>query len=110
VRVGGHWEASGIGGGRPYTLEGVFLEVDPPGGWCTRMAPSRGAGCGHNGGVPRGAGDAGTRITLRIRFRLTEVLLELPALAAETSFERLAELLVELPPPNGFLIVSHRCR
>src|SRR6266403_5504106 len=30
VRVGGHWEASGMGGGRPYALEGAFLEVEPP--------------------------------------------------------------------------------
>lgn len=30
VRVGGRWRASGLGGGRPYVLEGEFLEVDPP--------------------------------------------------------------------------------
>src|SRR5712675_1029178 len=30
VRVGGRWEASGMGGGRPYALEGAFLEVEPP--------------------------------------------------------------------------------
>src|SRR5215831_13290355 len=30
VRVGGRWRASGIGRGRPYALEGEFLEVDPP--------------------------------------------------------------------------------
>jgi uncharacterized protein YndB with AHSA1/START domain len=31
VRVGGHWEASGIARGNPYTLEGEFVEIDPPG-------------------------------------------------------------------------------
>jgi uncharacterized protein YndB with AHSA1/START domain len=31
VRVGGHWQASGVGRGNPYALEGEFLEVDPPG-------------------------------------------------------------------------------
>src|SRR3954463_2021999 len=30
VRVGGRWRASGMGNGRPYVLEGEFLEVDPP--------------------------------------------------------------------------------
>src|SRR3979490_3283620 len=30
VRVGGRWRASGIARGAPYTLEGEFLEVDPP--------------------------------------------------------------------------------
>src|SRR5262249_17171862 len=30
VRIGGRWRASGIARGAPYTLEGEFLEVDPP--------------------------------------------------------------------------------
>jgi uncharacterized protein YndB with AHSA1/START domain len=30
VRTGGRWRASGNARGAPYTLEGVFLEVDPP--------------------------------------------------------------------------------
>jgi len=30
VRPGGRWRATGIGGGRPYVLEGEFLEVDRP--------------------------------------------------------------------------------
>ncbi len=30
VRVGGRWQASGVARGEPYTLEGEFLEVDPP--------------------------------------------------------------------------------
>jgi uncharacterized protein YndB with AHSA1/START domain len=30
VSVGGAWRASGIGGGRPYVLEGEFVEVDRP--------------------------------------------------------------------------------
>ena len=30
VRVGGRWSASGIARGAPYSLEGEFLEVDPP--------------------------------------------------------------------------------
>ena len=30
VQVGGKWRASGIARGNPYTLEGEFVEVDPP--------------------------------------------------------------------------------
>src|SRR5215470_11426243 len=30
VRVGGRWQATGVARGAPYTLEGEFLEVDPP--------------------------------------------------------------------------------
>src|SRR5438105_10764934 len=30
LREGGRWRASGVGGGKPYVLEGEFLEVDPP--------------------------------------------------------------------------------
>src|SRR6266566_9464196 len=30
VRVGGRWQASGVGNGRPYVLEGEFLEIDRP--------------------------------------------------------------------------------
>ena len=30
VRKGGRWRATGIGHGRPYAIEGEFLEVDPP--------------------------------------------------------------------------------
>ncbi|HME85195.1 MAG TPA: SRPBCC domain-containing protein [Roseiarcus sp.] len=30
VQVGGKWRASGIARGKPYTLEGEFVEVNPP--------------------------------------------------------------------------------
>jgi uncharacterized protein YndB with AHSA1/START domain len=30
VRVGGRWRASGMARGAPYTLEGEYIEVDPP--------------------------------------------------------------------------------
>jgi uncharacterized protein YndB with AHSA1/START domain len=30
VRIGGRWRAAGMARGAPYTLEGEFLEVDPP--------------------------------------------------------------------------------
>src|SRR5436189_1576493 len=44
VRVGGRWQASGVGRGRPYGLEGEFLEVDPPRRlvhtWCAVGSPA----------------------------------------------------------------------
>jgi len=97
VRVGGHWEASGIGGGRPYTLEGVFLEVEPP----RRLVHTW-----HPAGAPAAAttvaylvepGDAGTRITLRHSGFGSREVCSNTCIGWETSFERLAELLVELP-------------
>src|SRR6516165_12695586 len=30
VRLGGRWRAAGTGNGRPFTLEGEFLEIDAP--------------------------------------------------------------------------------
>lgn len=30
VRVGGRWRATGVARGQPYTLEGEFVEIDPP--------------------------------------------------------------------------------
>jgi uncharacterized protein YndB with AHSA1/START domain len=30
VRVGGRWRAWGMARGNPYTLEGEYLEIDPP--------------------------------------------------------------------------------
>lgn len=30
IRPGGGWRAAGLGMGQPYTLEGEFLEIDPP--------------------------------------------------------------------------------
>jgi uncharacterized protein YndB with AHSA1/START domain len=30
LRIGGRWRASGIARGRPYEIEGEFLEIDPP--------------------------------------------------------------------------------
>jgi len=30
IRVGGRWQSSGIARGKPYVLEGEFIEIDPP--------------------------------------------------------------------------------
>lgn len=95
ARVGGSWRATGVGNGRPYTLEGAFLAVDPPRTlvhtWQVAGAP----------GAPTTLSyllepvDGGTRITLRhAGFRSREVCAG-TAVGWETSFARLAELLAE---------------
>lgn len=93
VRAGGHWQASGIGGGRPYTLEGEFLEVD---------SPRKLVHTWHLAGTPAPPStviylleprDGGTRITFKhAGFPNLEVS-ERNAAGWETSFERLAEIL-----------------
>ena len=100
VRAGGRWTASGIGSGRPYTLEGEFLELDPPRKlvhtWHAVGAP----------GAPTTVTyllerlDGGTRITLHHSgFTSREVCLN-TCLGWETSFERLAESLASEPIPD----------
>ena len=97
VRVGGRWRASGMGNGRPYVLEGEFLEVDPPRKlvhtWLTVGAP----------GAPTTVTylleplDGGTRITLRHSGIGAPQVCTNICVGWETSFERLAEVLAEVP-------------
>ncbi len=90
VQVGGQWRASGMGGGRPYVLEGQFLVVDPPKQlvhtWRTAGAP----------GAPTTVAylleslPTGTRITLRhVGFTSRDTCAN-TAIGWETSFECLA--------------------
>jgi uncharacterized protein YndB with AHSA1/START domain len=98
VRVGGRWRASGVGKGRPYVLEGEFLEVDPPQKllhtWRTAGAP----------GAPTTVTyllerlDGGTRITLRHAGFTSRETCANTAVGWETSFERLAESLDDPSP------------
>ena len=92
VRVGGRWRASGIGNGRPYVLEGEFLEVDPPRKlvhtWFVAGVP----------GTPTIVSyvldpvDGGTRITLRHSGIAAPAVCSNTCVGWETSFERLAEI------------------
>ena len=94
VRVGGRWEATGVGKDGPYGLEGEFLEIDPP----QRLVHTW-----HPVGAPVAAMstvtymlepiEGGTRITLRqsgITSRASGLGI---CLGWETSFEKLEELL-----------------
>lgn len=94
VRVGGRWQASGMGRGQPYTLEGEFLEIDPP----RKLVHTW-----HRAGTPDAptmvsylldAIDGGTRITLRHWGLASPQATSNNCIGWETSFERLAETLV----------------
>jgi uncharacterized protein YndB with AHSA1/START domain len=93
VRPGGRWRAAGVGGGRPYVLEGQFLEVD---------RPHRLVHTWTLGGTPEAtttiecvleAADGGTRVTLRQSRFAARATCAATAIGWETSFEQLARLL-----------------
>jgi uncharacterized protein YndB with AHSA1/START domain len=65
VHVGVGWSVSGIGGGQPYTLEGEFLEVDPPGKLVHPWRPAGALGVPTKVTYLLEALDGGTRLTLR---------------------------------------------
>jgi uncharacterized protein YndB with AHSA1/START domain len=92
VRVGGRWRATGIGGGKPYTLEGEFLEVEAPRKlvhtWQLAGAPGTASTITY---LLEPAGE-GTRITLRQSgFQSREACLS-TALGWETSFSELSRV------------------
>lgn len=97
VRVRGRWVASGVGNGRPYILQGEFLEVDRPRKlvhtWHPVGAP----------GVPtivtyllEPLGE-GTRITLRHSGFTSPETRANTCIGWQTSFERLVEILAAEP-------------
>jgi len=96
VRVGGRWSASGVARGNPYTLEGEFLEVDPPRKlvqtWRTVGAPGP-AGAATTVSYVLEPTDKGTRITLRHWGFQTRPATEGNGLGWETSFQKLTEIL-----------------
>ncbi len=95
VRVGGRWRASGIGRGQPYTLEGEFLEIDPPRKlvhtWQRVGLP----------GAPTTVTylleviDGGTRLTIRHAGFTSPDATTNNSAGWETSLQKLADLLVE---------------
>jgi uncharacterized protein YndB with AHSA1/START domain len=93
VRPGGSWHAAGIGGGRPYGLEGEFVEVERPNRLVHTWKLS---------GTPEAATtieyvleatDSGTRVTLRQAKFANRGACAATALGWETSFEELARML-----------------
>ncbi len=94
VRVGGSWRASGIARGKPYTLEGEFLEVDPPRKlvqtWRAVGAPVDTVTTVSYVLEPT---ESGTRITLRHWGFASRQATEGNGIGWETSFEKLTEVL-----------------
>jgi uncharacterized protein YndB with AHSA1/START domain len=93
VRAGGQWRASGTARGQPYTLEGEFLEIDPP----RKLAHTW-----HRVGTPNPPTtvtydlepiDGRTRVTLRHAGFTSPETCTNTAIGWETSFERLSECL-----------------
>jgi uncharacterized protein YndB with AHSA1/START domain len=93
VRVGGAWRASGIGGGKPYTLHGEFLAVDSPRGlihtWHLEGSPGSPSTVAYDL-VPHGGG---THISFRHSGFTSSQACEITAAGWQTSFDRLVEIL-----------------
>jgi uncharacterized protein YndB with AHSA1/START domain len=101
LRVGGRWRASGEARGRPYALEGEFLEVDPP-----RKLVHTWHGVG-SAEAPTTVTylleplNEGTRVTLRHEGFGSREVCDNTCVGWETSFERLADFLGAEPAPAG---------
>ena len=95
LRPGGVWRASGMGGGRPYTLEGEFIEIDPPRKLVHTWRAAGASGAPTTVTYLLESIDGGTRITLRHSGFASRATCINTAIGWETSFERLAESLAQ---------------
>jgi len=90
MRPGGSWRASGIGGGKPYVLEGEFTEVVPP----RKLVHSwKLAGGESIVSYELEPADGGTRVTLRHTGLVPRQTCAATCIGWETSFEELARML-----------------
>lgn len=93
LRVGGRWAASGIGNGKPYVMEGEFVEIDAPRRlvqtWANPAMPAPPTTLSFTLEASQG----GTLITLHHEgFKIPDICAATAA-GWETSLERLADLL-----------------
>jgi uncharacterized protein YndB with AHSA1/START domain len=93
LRVGGRWSASGIVRGNPYTLEGEFLEIDPPRKLVQTWKPVGAPGPETTVSYVLEPTEKGTRITLRHWGFGTRAGTEGNGIGWETSFQKLEEVL-----------------
>ncbi|MDF2114832.1 SRPBCC family protein [Roseiarcaceae bacterium H3SJ34-1] len=93
VRVGGRWRASGIGNGKPYTLEGEFTEVDPPRKLVHTWSPVGPALPPSIVTYTLEQIEGGTRLTLRHSGIVAPAMFENTSVGWEVSLETLVELL-----------------
>lgn len=93
VHVGGRWRAAGIGNGRPFVLQGEFLEVDPPRKlvhtWEAASMPGKPSTVTYL--LEPTAG--GTKVTLRHAGMTVPHVCAITGVVWEASFVRLAEIL-----------------
>jgi len=101
VRVGGTWQSSGLGGGKPYVLEGKFVEVDEPRKlvhtWHLRGTPGAPTTVTYLVEQRRGV----TRVTLRHAGFTSPDGCVNTAMGWETSFTRLAEIFAPMLVANS---------
>jgi uncharacterized protein YndB with AHSA1/START domain len=99
VRAGGRWRAAGAANGRPYVVEGSFLEVDAPNNLVHTWEPIGGPATPTTVTYLLEPNDCGTRLTLRqSRFVAPEAGTNF-AIGWQTSLDRLVEILsAELVP------------
>lgn len=93
LREGGMWKAAGVGGGKPYALEGEFVEIDEP-----RRLVHTWRAAGAPGGHSRVTYDlapqaSGVCLTLRHRGIGNPDLLENTRAGWATSFDHLRQIL-----------------
>jgi len=93
VRAGGRWEASGIGRGQPYSLEGEFLTVERPRRLVHTWHPVGSPAAPTTVSYDLEPIEGGTRLTLRHGGNPTPEATEANGIGWETSLARLAELL-----------------
>jgi uncharacterized protein YndB with AHSA1/START domain len=93
VRPGGRWQAIGIDGGRPFTLQGEFVELAAP-----RSMAHTWQGSGADGGPTTVSyllepSDVGTRVLLRHAGLPSQAACDRASIGWETSLAHLAMLL-----------------
>jgi uncharacterized protein YndB with AHSA1/START domain len=93
VRVGGRWRASGLARGKPYVLEGEFLEVDPPRKLVHTWHLAGAAGAPTKVTYLLEQFDGGTRVTVRHSGFPGGESCANTSMGWETSLQRLAEIL-----------------
>lgn len=101
VRVGGRWRAAGIGNGRPYAIEGQFLEIDPPRKLVHTWQPVGAPGAPTIVTYVLEPVAGGTRLTLRHSGIVAPPMCTNTCIGWETSFERLAQMLEEPTSRKG---------
>jgi uncharacterized protein YndB with AHSA1/START domain len=101
AKVGGRWRVTGVGNGRPFVLEGEFLEIVPP----RKLVYTWGAPGAR--GAPTTVTfllepiEGGTRLTLQHSGFATHDWCLNTCAGWETSFERLAEFLAAEDAPRS---------